>query len=103
MGRIIPACLYQTVYVLLGCKGDANFRLKSLSCFTKTKIETNVRKRRFCEHERRPKVVILVTHFGGVLPSALACKEEKKQKTTLKIVCFVTSVEDYHKLTQTQF
>jgi hypothetical protein len=75
MGRIIPACLYQTVYVLSGCKGDANFRLKSY--FTQTKIETNVRKRRFCEHERRPKVVILVTHFGGVLHQRW-CKEKKQ-------------------------
>ena len=46
---------------------------------------------------RHPKIGI--TNFGGILPHSARVRKQK----TLKVLCFVISVEDYHKLTQIQF
>jgi hypothetical protein len=54
-------------------------------------------KQRFCQHERHPKIGR--TNFGGILHHGARARKQK----TLKILCFVVCVEDYHKLTQTQF
>jgi hypothetical protein len=40
-----------------------------------------------------------MTNFGGILHHSARVRK----KNTLKILCFVICVEDYDKLTQTQF
>ena len=40
-----------------------------------------------------------ITHFDGILHHSARARKQK----TLKILCFVICVEDYNKLTKTQF
>jgi hypothetical protein len=54
-------------------------------------------KRYFWQHERHPKIG--TTNFGCISHHSARVRKQK----TLKILCFVLYVEDYHKLTQTQF
>ena len=46
---------------------------------------------------RHPKIG--TTNFGGILHQSACVRKQK----TLKILCFVICVEDYHRLIQTQF
>ena len=54
-------------------------------------------KRRFCQHERHAKIGI--TNFGAILHHSARVRKQE----TLKIFCHTVCVEDYLKLTQTQF
>jgi hypothetical protein len=56
-----------------------------------------ISKRRFCQHGCHPKIA--VTNFGRILHHITRVRKQN----TLKILYFVRCVEDYRKLTQTQF
>jgi hypothetical protein len=62
-----------------------------------TQILMSLNKRRFCQNGRHQKIGI--TNSGGILHHSARVRKQK----TLKILCFVICVEDYHKLTQIQF
>jgi hypothetical protein len=57
------------------------------------------RKATFLSTRIGPHPKIGISNFGGVLHHSARIRKQK----TLQILCFVIFVEDYHKLTQTQF